>query len=89
MADIIIMEKPDWITYDDIHELIVKAHKVNIDKGIVMKTTKLEGEELKERIGVEGRCFVALDGEKLVGTSSYRILEKNEWYFKARHGVSK
>ena len=79
---IIITEKPDWISYDDIHELLYRAHESNREKGIFMFTSTLNGKELEERIGDRGKCFVALYGDKLVGTNSYRILTRNRWYRK-------
>lgn len=80
MSEIKIMEKPDWISYEDIHDLLYRAHETNRAKGIVMKTSLLTGEELKHRIGDRGKCFVALDGDKLVGTSSYKVTKRDSWY---------
>ena len=79
MANITIIEKPDWITFDDIHNLLYSAHEINREKGFVVKTALMSGEELKEHIGDRGKCFVALDGDKLVGTTSYRVLDRNYW----------
>ncbi len=80
MNDITITEKPDWISYDDIHELLYLAHAENREKrGFHVQTTEMTGEELEAHIGENGKCFVALDGEKLVGTASYRIIERNFW----------
>ena len=79
MADITIMEKPDWISYDDIHDLLYAAHGSNRDKGFHVKTATMSGKEIEAHLGETGRCFVALDGDKLVGTTSYRIVRKNYW----------
>ena len=80
MEDIKVMPKPDWISWEDIRELIVSAHKRNIEKGITMNTTTMSGEDIRKHIGEEGRCFVALCGDKLVGTTSVRIAIGNKWY---------
>lgn len=33
MEEIIIQEKPDWVEWDDIHDILYNAHKENRDKG--------------------------------------------------------
>ncbi len=84
MEDIKVMVKPDWVSWDEIHELLFNAHKKNIEKGVVMNTTTMSGAELKEYIGDQGRCFVALCGDKLVGTTSVKIGVGNRWYDKGK-----
>ena len=79
-----ILEKPDWISYDQIHELLYQAHQSNRDKGFDVKTAHMTGEELEKHIGETGKCFVALDGDKLVGTTSYRILDRDYWCAKGK-----
>ena len=79
MPDIKILEKPDWITYEDIHELLYAAHASNREKGFNVNTATMSGKELETHLGKTGKCFVALDGDKLVGTASYRILNRNYW----------
>jgi GNAT superfamily N-acetyltransferase len=84
LNDITIMEKPDWISFDDIHELLYIAHAENREKrGFHVQTTEMKGAELEAHIGSTGKCFVALDGEKLVGTASYRIIDSNYWCVKS------
>ena len=82
MEEIKVMEKPDWVSWDDIHELLLVAHKKNIEKGVVMNTTTMSGKELKDHIGNHGRCFVAVCGDKLVGTTSVKIDIGKRWYDK-------
>lgn len=82
MEEIRTMPKPDWISWDDIHELLMAAHKKNIAKGMAMKIPQLSGEELKQKIGEKGRCFVALANEKLVGTTSVSFYQGKSWYDK-------
>lgn len=80
---ITIIEKPDWISFDDIHELLYLAHAENRAKrGFHVQTTEMTGEELEAHLGSTGKCFVAMDGKKLVGTASYRIVERNYWCVK-------
>ena len=84
MDEIRVMQKPDWVSWDDIHDLLIAAHKKNIEKGVVMNTTTLTGEEIKDYIGENGRCFVTLCGDKLVGTTSVRIAVGKKWYDKGK-----
>lgn len=79
MDNIVITEKPDWISYDMIHELLYAAHAINREKGFHVTSANMSGEELLKHIGDEGKCFVALDGDKLVGTVSYRVVNRNFW----------
>lgn len=74
------MPKPDRVSWDDIHELLLAAHKRNIEKGMIMTVPLLPPEELERRLGDTGQCFVALDGEKLVGTTSVRFYQGHSWY---------
>ena len=80
MEEIKVMEKPDWVTWDDIHKLLLTAHKKNIEKGMMMQVSHLSSEELEKRLGYKGRCFVALANDKLVGTTSVRFYEGESWY---------
>lgn len=82
MDEIRVMVKPDWVSWDDIHELLLAAHKKNIEKGIVMNSVTRNGEGIKRYIGENGRCFVALCGDKLIGTTSVKIMVGKRWYDK-------
>lgn len=84
MADIRIIEKPEYISFDDIHDLLYKAHQINREKGFNVKTAEMSGSELAHHLEPEGKCFVAMDGDKLVGTTSYRIRERNYWCAKGK-----
>ncbi len=85
MAEIIIVEKPENISYGQIKELLRKAHQINYDRGIIFKTMTLSAEELEERIRQKnGKTFVALDGDTLVGTASCYPLQSIHW---CHHGL--
>lgn len=75
-----IKEKDDSISYEVIHQVLEKAHQIHKDNGFVLKTSKLSGEELKKRIGENGKCFVALCNGEVVGTLSVRFVKRNTWY---------
>ena len=80
--NILVVEKPESITYDQIHRLLWEANEQNRRSGFHLRTAELSGIELEKRIGKNGKCFVAMDGTKLIGTISVRLVERNTWYFK-------
>lgn len=84
MEEIKVMPKPDWVSWDDIHKLLMAAHKRNIEKGMTMNTTTMSGEDLKKHLGEGGRCFVAFCGDQLVGTTSVAISIGKKWYDKGK-----
>ena len=84
MEDIKIVQKPDWISWDDIHNLLLEAHKRNIEKGIVLQYAQMPGAWIKEKLGDEGCCWVALDGDKPVGTTSVTYFQGKSWWNKGK-----
>lgn len=80
-TNIRIIQKPDEMSFDVIHQLLEKAHQQLRKQGIHMLTAELTGAQLKERIG-NGVCFVAMSENTPVGTVSLRIVERNRWYHK-------
>lgn len=77
-------EKPASVSYEAIHELLWESNIHNRKQGFFLSTSMLCGDMLKQRIGNDGFCFVALDGEKLIGTLSIRFVERNKWYAKGK-----
>ena len=84
--NIVITEKPDWVSWDDIHEVLMAAHAENREKGIVMSFPLLPGEAIKEKIGNEGKMLVALDNDKLVGTAALIHKQTSFWFGKHQFG---
>lgn len=78
-SNIQIVEKPDWVTWDEVHEVLVKAHAQNRANGINMRKPTLPGEEIAKEVGNEGKMFVALDGRRVVGTSAIVVKRKSYW----------
>lgn len=83
-SSIQIIEKPDWVSWDDIHEVLDKAHVENRAQGINMNHPALSGDEICKEIGDTGVMMVALDDQKVVGTAA--IIPKNihKWYAHGR-----
>ncbi len=84
MEDIKVMPKPDWVSYDDIHELLAAAHKKNYEKGIVLRFSQMSGDEIKKYLGEESECWVAMCGDKLVGTTSVKFFKGKSWWNKGK-----
>ena len=86
MDDIQIIPKPEWVSWEEIHEVIYAAHQVNRDRGLYYKTATMSGEQLEKRLR-GGACFVALKGKKVVGTKSVKTYLGKQWYNKG-HDVA-
>ena len=78
MSEIQFMEKPDWVSWEDVCECIRKANVVNDKKGFHMLFSKISPDEIKKRLK-EGQCFVALHNHKVVGTTSFVISKVRSW----------
>jgi hypothetical protein len=66
-SSIQIIEKPEWVSWDEIHEVVWEAHANNREKGIIMSYPSLSGEEIKNMIGDHGKMFLAVGGLFLFG----------------------
>ncbi len=75
-----IVEKPDWVSWDEIHEVVWEAHANNREKGIIMSYPSLSGEELKNMIGDHGKMFLAVEDNKVVGTLALIVKSGKKWY---------
>lgn len=81
-----IIKKPDWVTWDEIHEVLWKAHEKNREKGVVMSYPSLSGDEIKKRIEGKGNLFVAIDCNKVVGTLALVKKKGKRWYNSGQFG---
>lgn len=79
-----IMEKPDGISFDEIHKLLWKANEGNRADGFHLQTAELSGDAIREKLHPDGKCFVALADGKLAGTLSIKIVSRKRWYY---HGM--
>lgn len=80
MNAIKVIEKPKSVSYNIIHDVLYKAHEANrVENKFTIKTAQMSGEELEEHVGPEGKCYIALDGEKVVGTLSNRVTKVKHW----------
>lgn len=78
--DIKIVEKPEWVTWDEVQSVIAASHEENHKKGIVMLNSMLSAEAIKEKVGENGKVFVALDGKKVVGVAAIKQKCSSLWF---------
>lgn len=79
MSDMKFMEKPDWVSWEEIRKCINAAHQTNKKRGFEMLNSKLSAEELAEKLK-DCHCFIALEGDEVVGTASVKLQKKYKWW---------
>ncbi len=84
MDELKVMPKPDYVSWEDVSELLKKANKVNEKKGFSMSDLNLPPEKLELQVAGGGLCVVALIGEKLVGVTSCNLQERTWWFNKKK-----
>ena len=81
-SSIQIIEKPDWVSWDEIREVLWVSHAENRDRGIVNTYYSRPSDEIRKFVGDKGKMFVALDGKKVVATGAILIKNKRRWFAK-------
>lgn len=66
--------------------MLWKAHEQNRKKGVIMSYPSLSGEEIKNKIGELGKMFVAIEGEKVIGTLALIHKVGKQWYNTSQYG---
>ena len=84
-SEVQIVEKPEWISWDEIKQCLMDSHAVNRARGINMTHYQWPVEKIKESLGKNGVMFVALDGKKVVGTAAIGEKNGNAWYARGRY----
>ena len=71
MDGITVMRRPESVSWEAVSRVLKEAHRENVRRGIRMTYPQLPPEQLYEKTeGRGGVLFVALDGERLVGTAA-------------------
>ena len=52
-----IIEKPDWVSWDEIHSVLWKAHEQNRKKGMIMSLPSKSAEDLQKYMEGKGKMF--------------------------------
>ena len=85
-ANIQVLEKPDWISWDDIHEIIWTAHSENRERGVFMRFPSLPGEEIRKKVEENGKMLVAIRDSIIVGTAAIIFKDRSLWCGKGKFG---
>lgn len=85
-TDVQIIEKPEWVSWNEIHDVLWNAHAKNREKGVIMAYPSLSGDEIRNKIGSSGKMFVAISGEKVVGTLALITRIGKRWYNSGKYG---
>lgn len=88
MEEIKVIPKPDWVSWEDIHQLLLKANITNEKRGFSVAGLTCTPEELEKQME-NGMCVVALHGDKLVGVSACSFNCVQRWYNKKEKSARK
>lgn len=79
MENIKFIQRPDSVSWDEIHAVLYAAHSVNLAEGFCQATGNLSGKDLADTVG-NGVCFIAMDGDKVIGTASVKKRSLSTWF---------
>jgi GNAT superfamily N-acetyltransferase len=81
MGDIVIVPKPDWVSWDEITSVLHDAHKSTVADGMNY-VASYQGANVTKRRAEGGICYVALIDDKVVGTLTVKKHAPNNkvWY---------
>lgn len=81
---LLIIPKPDYISWKEITQLLHLGYSERADEGLNYSATHQSIEKTIERVG-DGVCLVALLNGKLIGTEAYNLIKRKNlklkrWY---------
>lgn len=79
-----IIQKPDWVSWEDIRQCLIEAHSLNRARGINMTHYQWPADKIRDSLGANGKMLVALDGKIVVGTAAIAEKTGNIWYVQGR-----
>lgn len=83
-----IIEKPEWVSWEEVHQVLWKAHEQNRQKGMFMGLPAMPSEVLKEYVEGKGKMFLALDGQRVIGTLALLVEEGKQWFNRGKYGYA-
>ena len=79
-SEIVIVERPESVSWEQISALLQKAHAQNVANGIKLRYPFLPPEELEAKTeGAGGKVLVALKGDELVGVGAVKVVNMDLW----------
>ena len=80
--EIMVVERPESVSWEEISGLLRRAHAQNVANGIKLPYPFLAPEELKAKTeGEGGKMLVALLNGKLVGTAAIKVISRDNFWF--------
>lgn len=80
MEGISVKVRPETVSWEEISQVLRKAHRDNMQRGVHMTYPNLPPKQLWEKTeGRGGTLFVAIDGDCVVGTAAVVRIEKAIW----------
>lgn len=78
--EIVYKEKPESISWEQISDVLVRSHEANRRRGIVLPYPHLPPAEMQKKVERKnGKLFVAMDGDRVVGTAAVLFIKKRLW----------
>lgn len=74
---LIITPKPDYISWEEITQLLHLGYAERVGEGLHYSATDQSVQKTIERVG-DGTCLIALLDGKLVATESYKLIERKD-----------
>lgn len=76
-----ILEKPNGVSWDEIHDVLWKAHAENRERGLNMAFPALPGDKIRDNLEKnQGKMFVALnENNELIATAAIKRKRANLW----------
>lgn len=85
-TEIMILERPANVSWEEICSVLRKAHAENVSKGIILPYPQMSPEELYAKTEGRGaKMFVAMCKGKVVGTGACAVIKKNLWCGKGEY----
>ena len=79
--EVIVTERPETVSWDEISSVLKRAHEKNVRRGIIMAYPHLPSDALRDMVERRnGKMFVALCDGKVVATAAARIRRVKFWF---------
>ena len=85
MGDIKYMLKPDWVSWESIHDCIKRANETNLNNDVSLFSSTLSVSELKDYLK-DSYVFVAVLNDNIIGMNSLKIINSHLWWAKGDVG---
>ena len=87
MEEIRVMEKPEWVSWDDVANCIRIGQATNIADGFDQSFGHISAATLSRELN-EGHCWIALNNDnQVVGTLSIMVSNVGFWWYKGEAGL--